>query len=218
VNTTIAIYSHKSRAKVLDKTVAYLRDVGLEPDVINIQTAEPNQVQNRLNAFGALAKAFNGNPVLVLEDDIIPSPYLRDWIEWLEATSLHVTSLYACVGKFYNSEVRPFVEAQQPVPAHLHGLYELQGLRGWYGAQAVWIPEDAAEDILADKDFRIHEWHPYGPWDHALRRHLIEAHKPMMLTVPNIVQHQAPSSVVNRTGPRHTTPIFDAAALPPERK
>ena len=78
MNTTIAIYSHKSRAEVLDKTVALLRDVGLEPDVINIQTAEPNQVQNRLNAFGALAKAFNGNPVLVLEDDIIPSPYLRD--------------------------------------------------------------------------------------------------------------------------------------------
>lgn len=218
MNTSIAIYSHKTRASVLDSTVQDLRAVGIEPDVITVQEAPPNQAANRRNAHSALVKAFAGNNVLVFEDDITPNENLVDWIEWLEANSLDVTTLYACVGKFYTREVRPFVDDGVQVPRHLHGLHELQGLRGWYGAQAVWIPEDWCESIIAERAFRIDEWHPLGPWDHALRAHIQDQAGVMQLVVPNIVQHKAPQSVVNRTGPRHKTPIFDAAATPPERK
>lgn len=216
MNTTVAIYSHKSRSAILDKTVEDLRDVGIEPSVINVQQGNPSQIANRRNAHNALVKAFNGNPVLVLEDDVIPNRYLVDWIEWLESTAQQVVTLYAPVGKFYTQPVRNVVEAGANVPLHMTGLYTLQGLRGWYGAQGVWIPTRIAENMIADRLFALHEHEPYGPWDHAIRRHLQDRDDEMLVVVPNVLQHRAPPSVVNRSGRRHTTPIFDLAARPPE--
>lgn len=216
MNTVIAIYSHASRKQVRDATIADLRHVGLEPEVITIQDAPPSQTANRRNAHDALVKAYDGNPILMLEDDVKPNAHLRAWIEWLEANASTVTTLYACVGKFYTPDVRPFVEAGTLPPRHLHGLYELQGLRGWYGAQAVWIPTQQVEAMIHDKLFRIHEHAPYGPWDHAIRSHLQAHQQQMHVVVPNVIQHRAPQSVVNRTGPRHTTPIFSVAEIPPK--
>lgn len=218
MNTTIAIYSHHTRSAILDKTVTDLRDVGIEPSVINVQQGNPSQIANRRNAHSALVKAFNGNPVLVLEDDVLPNVNLVQWIEWLERYVDSVTTLYGPVGKFYTPEVRRFVEAGVTVPRHLHGVHTLQGLRGWYGAQGVWIPTSIAEDMIADRLFAIHEHAPYGPWDHAIRRHLIERYGRMLVTVPNVLQHRAPPSVVNRSGKRHTTNIFDLVEKPPEKE
>ncbi len=216
MNTTIAIYSHATRKQVRDATIHDLRHVGLEPEVITIQDASPSQIANRRNAYTALVKAYDGNPVLMLEDDVKPNAHLAAWLTWLERYSTTVTTLYAPVGKFYNPAIRPFVEAGTLPPRHLHGLYTLQGLRGWYGAQAVWIPTQHAEAIINDKLFTIHEHAPYGPWDHAIRSHLQTHQQTMNLVVPNIIQHRAPRSVVHRTGPRHTTRIFSVAEIPPE--
>lgn len=215
MNTSIAIYSHATRRQVRDVTITDLRNIGLEPDVITIQDAPPSQVANRHNAYQALGKAYDSNPILMLEDDVKPNAHLKQWIEWLELHASNVTTLYAPVGKFYTPDVRPYVESSTVPPRHMHGLHTLQGLRGWYGAQAVWIPTRTAEAIINDKLFKIHEHAPYGPWDHAIRTHLQAHNLHMHVVVPNIVQHRAPQSVVNRTGPRHTTPIFSVAEIPP---
>lgn len=216
MNTTVAIYSHSTRTKARDATVADLRNIGIEPDVITIQDAPPNQIANRHNAYRALGKAYDGAPVLMLEDDVIPNDHLVEWIEWLELHAPGVVTLYAPVGKFYTPDLRSFVEHSVIPRVGMHGLAPLLGLRGWYGAQAVWIPTITAERMLSDKLFTIFEHAPYGPWDHAIRMHLQTHQEDMHITIPNIVQHRAPPSVVNRTGPRHTTPIFDRAARPPE--
>ncbi|MDR9391961.1 MAG: hypothetical protein RI554_08020 [Trueperaceae bacterium] len=217
MKTSVAIYTHATRTASLERTLQSVRDANLRVDVVTTQARGASNALNRTNAVAALSQAFNGNAVLMLEDDVLLSPYARAWIEHLETHVRDVTTLYAPVGKFYPTTVREFVDFRKPVPRHLHGVHPLERLRGWYGAQAVWIPAPWVESILATPDFRREERDPLGPWDHALRKHLLQHDAGMRVVVPNVVQHQAPPSVVNRSGPRHTTPIFDAAAKPPER-
>lgn len=201
---------------MLTSTIQDLTRIGLKPEIITVQDGSPSQAANRRNAHSALTKAYDGNPVLILEDDVRFNEHLKGWIKWLESNANSVTTLYACVGKFYPSHIRPFVERSEVLPVHLHGLHKLEGLRGFYGSQAVWIPARVADDMVNDNLFKVHEHPPYGPWDHAIRSHLQARDDIMSVVVPNLVQHKAPSSVVNRTGPRHTTPIFDQAVRPPE--
>lgn len=217
MKTRVAIYSHQSRVTELNETVRQLFQVDVPVDVIQIQCEPPSQIANRRNAHAAFMEAFNDTPVLILEDDVTPNKHLRAWIEWLEETSVTTTTLYACVGKFYPSHIRKFVEEQRMVPREHHGTVNLEGLRGFYGAQGLWFPRHVASGIVQDKHFQLHEHPPYGPWDHAIREHLQRNAFTMNVTVPNIIQHRAPPSVVNRNGPRHTTTIYDEAARPPER-
>jgi hypothetical protein len=190
---------------------------GVKPDVITTQTTTASNAANRNNAAAALAQAFNGNAVLVLEDDVLLSPHARAWIEYLEATTTDVVTLYAPEGRFYPPDVRTYVDFRRGVPPHLYGVKPMRRLEQWFGAQAVWIPTRWVESILANPDFRREERDPLGPWDHALGKHLLQNDGMMRVTIPNVVQHQAPPSVVPRgqRDRRHTTPVFDPAALPP---
>ena len=216
--TTVAMYSHASRSDIRAKTLQLLEGVNMAVDAVTVQDTPPKQSENRRNAHTALTAAFNDQPVLVIEDDIIPNRYLPDWLAWLSRTSNSVTTLYACVGKFYDQEIRRYVENHVTVPPHLWGIRKLEGLRGFYGAQAVWIPTRIADEMIHDRKFQLFEHEPYGPWDHAIRTFLQNNGYTMNVTIPNLVQHQAPPSVVNRTGPRHKTPIFDLAARPPAKE
>lgn len=217
MTTRVAIYTHATREAPLAWTLASLDSAGVQVDVITTQTAPGDNAANRRNAVTALSQAFDGHPVLVLEDDVLVSPHLKAWIERLEDGTQDVTTLYAAEGLFYPPDVRTFVDFRRGVPSHLHGVQPLHRLERWYGAQAVWIPTRWVESILATPDFRREERDPLGPWDHALRKHLLQHDAGMRVVVPNVVQHQAPPSVTPRghRQRRHTTPAFDPAARPP---
>lgn len=200
--TRVAIYTHHTRNAALHKTLWSLHEARVPVHHIETQTSSPTQVRNRRNAHAALNAIAGNEAALILEDDIVPNAHLLAWLGWLETHSRHVTTLYAPNRKFYSTTTP--------------GLQTLQTLRGWYGAQAVWIPPHKVHDIVTDPLFTINEWHPYGPWDHAIRRHLLNRSERMNVVMPNLVQHQAPASVLPREGRRHTTPYFDAHAEPPQ--
>lgn len=211
--TNIAIFSHYTRKTELEKTIAELATVGLKPDVVQVQEEAPAQYRNRRNAFAALKAAFVGNPVLVLEDDVTPAETLPAWLDYLERTEDHVVTLYGCVGKFYAGKTREMVENHgTPRTSRVEWV---PATRTFYGSQALWIPASEAEAILADKLFTLHEHEPYGPWDHAIRTHLVARGRRLRITIPNVIQHRAPPSVINRPG-SHKSPIFHP--LPPPKE
>lgn len=219
--TVVAIYSHESRKAIREQTIADFAEVGLTPSVVKVQTDPPSQLANRLNAYFTLRMATNmhpGKPVLLLEDDVIPARTLPAWLAYLEAHEERVVTLY--------TQAQHFLPAGTlPTKGHPRSqVGTLEALHAFHGSQALWIPPKRGAAILADGRFTNpkHEaWEralrrsPGGPWDRTLREHLIDHDETMGVAIPNVVEHRAPPSVVNRPHKRPTSVCFSPEAPPP---
>lgn len=213
--TTIAIYSHASRKEERERTIREFARVGLPPDVVRVEDGAPSQLANRRNAYQAIREAYWGRPVLLLEDDTTPARTLPAWLKHLKRHERRVTALYAYAHHFYPPD---------SIPPRASRVATLQNLHAFYGAQAIWFPAARAVEVIAEPGFlqpdRLPADHrmrrsPGDPWDRALREHLLERGHEMGLAVPNVVQHRAPKSIVNRKGSSPPSDTFDENAPAP---
>lgn len=208
------MYSHARRKDIRAESLRAFDAVGLPVDHVRVQTAPPSQPENRKNAWRALQDAFDGSDILLLEDDVIPADTLGGWLAYLQAREDRPVSLFASARHFYPPD---------SLKDRTSRVVTLQSLRAWYGSQAVYMPARIVERVLADPAFLDPELAPWekatrgagGPFDRAFREHLQGHGEAMGLTIPNVVQHRAPPSVVQRDSARPTSPYFDTDAPPP---
>lgn len=213
------IYTHERRRSLLRETVTAWTAAGIPITHVEEQSAPPATHANRRNAHAALCHALErhrrGAGVLMLEDDTIPTRHARAWLEHIEARA------YPGPVTLYTPGARP-----RGAPPHLAPvmrgearltrgeIYRAPTPRGWWGAQAVWIPWATAKRLAADP--RMTEAsHGIGPWDLALRAHLIESGTPLFITAPSIVQHAAPPNLVASSRTRHAAASYDENVAAP---
>lgn len=213
--TTIGVFSHATRSETLARTLQSLNEVGLQADYVSVQDGKPSAVHNRLNAMTALANAFNDTDVLILEDDVLAGNTVPAWLDYLRDNVQHVTCLLPMKPEFYSVETE--VSLRNPRAARIPGsrLEANPQLMHWWGSQAVWFPRRHAQNILANDRFYDAE-HGIGPWDHAIRRYLMDTGEDMLSAYPAVFQHQSPPSVRQRQNKRlKQAAIFDPNAEPP---
>ena len=224
MKTRVAIFTHDSRVETLARTLDALEAANVPVATISTQTVEGSGPANRKNAARALYQAFDGNPVLVLEDDVIASRYLRDWLEYLEARVHEVTCLLPMRPEFYTVdtevEVRKSRHPRRDAPLALTPtrLEVNPNLQHFWGSQAMWLPAWFAELVLKDDRVWSDEHAPLGPWDHTIRKLLMEQNRVMLTAYPAVFQHQSPPSVRQRQNKRQKlAAVFDSNARPPTR-
>jgi len=215
--TDTGIFTHDTRSKVLDKTLASLARHNITPRCITTDTGVGTQIKNRLNARAALEGTYRGNPVMLLEDDVIAGDYLPEWLAYLERHVDEVVCLLTMRPHFYQE--RTEVDLRNHRPIRESRLEPNKRLSSWWGTQAVWLPPRITEGILADRRFKSQQRDPLGPWDHSLRLYLLEQDERMLMTFPALFQHQSPPSVVNRQNRRQRlAAAFKPDAKPPAEK
>lgn len=215
--TDTGIFTHDTRADVLAKTLAGLARHGITPRAVTTDTGQGTQIKNRLNARAALEGTYRGNPVMLLEDDVIAGDYLPNWLAYLEANVDEVVCLLTMRPHFY--EVTTEVDLRNHKPIGRSRLEVNRRLDSWWGSQALWLPPRIVEGILADRRFKSQQRDPLGPWDHSLRLYLREQDERMLMTYPAVFQHQSPPSVVNRQNRRmKLAAAFKPDAKPPAEK
>lgn len=214
--TRIGIFTHDSRPDILDRTIRSLADVGLEPHFISVDTGRGSSVKNRLNAVNALRNTFDGNDVLILEDDVIAGRYLPEWLEYLHYNANSVTCLLPMKTHFYQESTEVYLRNRRERPIGPSRLEVNPQLQHWWGSQAMWLPPRIAKGILADDRFDSQEHAPLGPWDHAIRLYLLEREEDMLCAFPAVFQHQSPPSVRERQNRRQRlAAVFDPNAKAP---
>jgi len=215
--TDVGIFTHESRVDVLAKTLDALARHNIEPRCITTDSGIGTQIKNRLNAIAALEGTYRGNPVLLLEDDVIAGDYLPEWLAYLEANVDEVVCLLTMRPHFYSE--RTEVELRNRKPIRNSRLEVNPRLSSWWGTQAVWLPPRIIEGILADRRFRSQQRDPLGPWDHSLRHVMQEDGERMLMAFPAVFEHQSPPSVVNRQNRRtKRAAAFKPDAQPPAEK
>lgn len=216
MNTTVGIFSHETRTNELARTVEYLAMAGITPDVINTQTGVGSAFRNRLNAVTTLRDAYDGRPVLLLEDDVLAGKHVTAWVEYLEYHSRDVVSLAVMKPQFYTERTEVALRNERTRQSGPPRLEECPRLQHWWGSQAVWMPSRFVEHVLADPRITSEADNTLGPWDHTIRRFLLEMDERLLVAFPSVFQHQSPPSVRNRQNRRsRLTAIFDANARPP---
>jgi len=222
--TIIVAYSHAARAEVMAETRAAFEAVGLSIEHVQVQTAEPRPANNRRNAWEALKHATQmvipkrgaeTTGILLIEDDITPASTLPAWLPHLEAGNV-VTTLYLPNGvtRFTPPRLEAVAAGRRKAKRSEIVPIAPDALRGWWGAQAVWLPLPFAQTIVRDLRMQAFE-HGIGPWDHALRLHLQEATASLHVTIPNVVQHRALANLVVPSKRRHASLLYDESAPAP---
>jgi len=214
--TDVGIFTHESRADVLAKTLKALARHNIEPRCITTDSGVGTQIKNRLNAMAALEGTYRGNPVLLLEDDVIAGDYLPEWLDYLERNVDEVVCLLTMRPHFYRLESELLLRAHKP-----WGDSRLEvnpRLSSWWGTQAVWLPPRIVEGILADRRFRSQQRDPLGPWDHSLRHVMQENGERMLMAFPAVFEHQSPPSVVRQNRRQKRAAAFKPDAKPPVEK
>lgn len=222
--SAVAIYSHALRAEVLAGTIAAFEAVGVPPDVVQVQTAAPRQVLNRLNAREAIKRALEEHVrprdlpgILLLEDDVRPASTLAAWLGAIEATQDRPVTLYAGLDRFYPHRIaRAVAIGDRPAKRSEIVTIDAENRRRWWGSQAVWIPTELAEIIVRDARIAAHE-RTLGPFDHALRALLAERGATLGLAVPNVVQHLEERNLVAPTKRPTRSATFQQDAPAPTR-
>lgn len=214
---TIVAYSHESRADELRGTTAAFLDVGLPITYAQIQTEPPSQIGNRLNALAAIRHAIrkheHGAGMLLIEDDIRPSPNLAEWLEVIAAKG-ELTTLYTpnAVTRYAPERLAAVMRGEQRLT--VGELYPIQHLRGWWGAQALWIPWSWAHLISRHPSMtsteRIH-----GPWDTTLRSIVMQHEAELWGTAPSLVQHTGARNVQAPHRTPHMSASYDERTIPP---
>ena len=223
MKTRVAIFTHESRVENLQQTLDALEAANMPVHTVSTQTVEGSGPANRKNAARALYQAFDGNPVLVLEDDVTAGRYVREWVEYLEARVHEVTCLLAMRPEFYSVDTE--VQIRQPrnrrrdkplslTPTRLEPNPNLQH---FWGSQAMWLPAWFAELVLNDERVWSDEHAPLGPWDHTIRNLLLQENRIMLTAFPGVFQHQSPPSVRQRQNKRlKLAAVFDPEGRPPK--
>lgn len=203
--TFVTMFSHALRMDERDVTLAAFERVNVPVDHVTVQTTAPSKTRNRLNALTALDAAPDNANVLLIEDDVTPSSTLRAWLHFLEC-------------EYANSPVTLFAAARHFYPrdalTQRHSRVEtLENLHAWYGSQAVWMPAHVAHNVRQDEGMR--DPADSRPFDRAFRQHLATHKQPLLVTLPNLVEHRAPPHLVSGTRIRPTSPMFiDGAPTP----
>lgn len=215
--TRIGIYTHESRAVELERTVQSLHEAQLDVDHINLDRGVGSPVKNRLNAVATLKTIFNGtDPVLILEDDVLAGRYLADWLEYLHYNVIHVTCLCPMKPEMYSERTEVTLRSERTRKATPSRLELNPRLQHWWGSQAMWIPPRIAYDMVQDTRLESTSDRQFGPWDHTIRKFLMELDEPMLMAFPAVFQHQSPPSVRQRKNRRQRlAAIFDPNAKPP---
>lgn len=216
----IIAYTHAARAEELADTTEAFREVGLVIEHVQRQTEAPSGGANRRNATAALSHAAahhrRGLGMLLIEDDIRPSPHLPAWLEHLAVTKYRgPVTLYTpnAVDRYAPEHLAPVMRGEAKIGPHGE-INRARTLRGWWGAQAVWVPWAIVDGILLDPRFT--EGKPgLGPWDMALAAWLTERDLPLYVSTPSVVQHTAARSIVAPDRRPHMAASYDGAALPP---
>jgi len=217
----VSVFSHSSRSAILSRTLQSFADVGVPVDHVEVQIDRPKAAHNRRNAWMALKRSVevvgrklpNMSGVLLIEDDVTPSPHLLEWMKYLDLYEERVTTLYCPIERVYPHRYKSFIKGtsrKDPVPA----VVAVSDIRAWWGSQALWIPLPWARVFKNDQRMQVFE-HGLGPWDHAVRTIMIEHNATMGLVVPNVIQHNGEPNVVNPTKRTHRSQAYRPDAMPP---
>lgn len=221
----VACYTHHSRRDELAQTMAAFDAIGLPIDHVQVQTDEPRPAHNRRNAWTALKHcaqllAPRRDPippgVLLIEDDITPARTLPEWLAVIEAQE-HTTTLYLPNGvtRYTPDRLEPVAAGRRKARRSELVPIPPEQLRGWWGAQAVWVPMPLVQRIVRDQRMQAFE-HAIGPWDHALRLTLREQDATLLVAIPNVVQHRQPPNVIIPTKRRHASLVYSETAPAPK--
>lgn len=134
----------------------------------------------------------------MLEDDVRLQRSWRKWVQAAQGVGRTVVG-YASYPKLYPQWFRDAEEAGEPVTP---GLYGLKNPPGFWGAQCVWFPRHALNELWADP--RLHSLEADGvPIDTFLAKHWTQAsrHAQPLLAIPNFCEHVAPPSVLRPRRP-----------------
>jgi len=150
--TDTGIFTHDTRQAVLDKTLASLARHNITPRAITTDTGVGTQIKNRLNARAALEGTYRGNPVMLLEDDVIAGDYLPEWLTYLERNVDEVVCLLTMRPHFYQEQTE--VDLRNRRPIRESRLEPNKRLSSWWGTQAVWLPPRITEGMKLAAAFK----------------------------------------------------------------
>lgn len=195
----VTIPTVPERAALLAETVRQWRSLGIDPLVSMQASPGRGELHQGLNARRALTAALDrgANYILYCEDDVLLAPTVSQRLYGLcalnEAVTLYLASVQrhpANARRWLAGEVAGFGEAAVPVT----------GLRHWFGAQAVLLPAGVAVGVAASEQ-------PHGI-DILIRDWLIAHNRPLLVALPNLVQHRGEPSATSPRYHRHTSPSF----------
>jgi hypothetical protein len=219
-STVVAMFTHSSRETVRNRTITAFQSADVPVHHVQVQTERPKAALNRRNAWQALKYAMehvapkrNATAILLIEDDITPASTLSSWLSYLEQNETRITTLYSPVERFFPERYQPLARGtnrRDPASA----IVTVQDLRGWWGSQALWIPLPWAKILKDDSRMQIWE-HGLGPWDHAVRKILLERDATMGLCVPLPIQHDGVPNLITPTKRPHSSRAFRPDALAP---
>jgi hypothetical protein len=209
-----------SRLEYTRATVAALEAVGLEPRVFR-QIADISQANQRENALKALRWAAGSDEALLMcEDDIELGP---DFLAFLHlARAEHrVTTFFLAHEMHYPPEVAVrftqhvvHEDGRREGVAIEPGLYPVVHFHPeWSGTQCVFLPSAVVKEILV----RESTLSPRKPFDIALRDYVHQT-QPMLVAVPNPVQHRVPTTLVDTSRRGQLSPTFGWPTTRPVRE
>lgn len=192
-----------SREAARGLTIPQLHAVGLDVRVFLDHAPDPPEGRRRGNkgiGFTAIRESLDaGLPILFTEDDIDLAP---DFTRYLNAAMRHpgvVVYFYLNerpdrMRKHYGEDAYQAISGKRPMHRSLIRTRHYWGL---FGTQCVLIPHAVAAGLLTTP-----EHHPDASFDGAFLRHLAESSTPVMVAVPNPVQHRH-----DRTGRHHDSSV-----------
>lgn len=191
-----------SREAARGLTIPQLHAVGLDVRVFLDNAPEPPEGRRRGNkaiGFQAIRESLAaGLPILFTEDDIDLAP---DFTRYLNAALRHGVTTYLYLNerpdrmrRHYGEDAYQLIAGKRPMPRRLVRTSHYWGL---FGTQCVLIPHAVAEGLLGTP-----EHHPDASFDGTLLRHLALTSAPILVAVPNPVQHRH-----DRTGRHHDSSV-----------
>lgn len=214
--TAITMQTVTSRARAAQETTDAFAAIGAPVNFTSVQTEPPSNRMNGVNAHRALrlAVAAKKQAVLLIEDDLIPSSTLPEWLDYLERTQDTVVALYLASEHFFPEELLPQARgATTPDPRP--NLWPTRKLHMFWGSQAIWMPQAIAEEYLSSPRIR-NDADNITTFDGELRVFLQHAGLPLLVTFPNLVQHRAYRNVINSSRQIHSSRCYRDGVRPPE--
>lgn len=214
IRSKLVMMTCPGRSEAALETFNAFKDVGAPFDLVQRQAEPPSLRMNGVNYTRAL-KAMRGHDVLVVEDDITPANTIAAWIEWIENQGFTVpVLLYSWQARYFDDpEVAAAFDAGGPAPQR---VVPLGAMRNWSGTIAVWWPREFHEKMIAEERF-FWEAYELDAMDLELRRYCLERGITPLIVVPNLVQHRDYARITGGGAP-HKSNLFDADAMPPERR
>lgn len=200
MNIATVMISCRQREAARAETLPQLNAAGLEPEVFLSPCDPPGQLENARISREALAwAASTGLPTLFCEDDIDLAPDFAWYLE--RADPSRVTFLFMAeltkgwmpnraIG-LYGPDVAEVALNARPMTRQFVTTRHWNGL---WGTQCLLIPAAAVKTLVED----LRE--PYTAFDEHLRAYLERSRSPVMVAVPNPVQHRGDRTARNGAG------------------